>query len=393
MYYAKYREDYVEEINCELLGLLDKTNIAIWGLSEYAEKLFIYSDLIKYDVKYYVDSNRIGLFLENPICTPQDVDWDDVGAVIITSVFRHEEIERLLREEYDYKGLILKPGNPSDSKEFYRFDSRAILKINENYKQELDKNQEFYNIHKGKKCYILGNGPSINQDDLSKIDENSIVFAVNDFYRQNKNIKVDYYVAADPFYFDPHVYLSFGEGFFRGVKGLESNNKDLVYFFPIEFRDSIKRLGVNWANTHYFYANRYWDARVDNTIDLTKRIFARWAVTQYCIQIAVYMGVRSIYLLGCEETGILGIINNYLDDDYPEYAEYAYKLPDKDLTTIKDYFKKLKLSAHLSGFVNIINGYEEMNELCKSNGIKLFTCAQRTIIKSLDYCCFDDSIE
>ena len=44
----------------------------------------------------------------------------------------------------------------------------------------LAKNQELKNLHAGERCFVLGNGPSLRQVDLSLLS-NEFIFTVNNF--------------------------------------------------------------------------------------------------------------------------------------------------------------------------------------------------------------------
>ncbi|WP_222862399.1 hypothetical protein, partial [Campylobacter concisus] len=52
------------------------------------------------------------------------------------------------------------------------------------YKEVILKNINLKDKHKGKRCFILGSGPSIKSEDLKPL-KNEIVFALNNFYVHN----------------------------------------------------------------------------------------------------------------------------------------------------------------------------------------------------------------
>ena len=58
----------------------------------------------------------------------------------------------------------------------------------------------FKNIHEGETCFIIGNGPSLNSDDLEKIYKKCIpTFAFNRIYLMfdNTNWRPSYYISQD----------------------------------------------------------------------------------------------------------------------------------------------------------------------------------------------------
>ena len=64
--------------------------------------------------------------------------------------------------------------------------------------QKREKIASFHNIHKGKRCVIIGNGPSLNKLDLTKL-KNEITFGVNAIYTNMDNMGFlpTYYVVED----------------------------------------------------------------------------------------------------------------------------------------------------------------------------------------------------
>ncbi len=376
-----YMEDIVRSINTELTELNGKTRIVVWGLGEFAEKIAAYTELLNYNVLFFVDENREGSFLGRTIDKPKNILWNTIDAVLILSFNKYVEIREKLHAEYKYSGEIIRLQKFNDSKEFYKYDSRSVSLIEQQYRNELMRNQVFCDIHKGKRCYILGGGPSLKQFDLNKIND-EVVFAVNEFYLLGNVVNINYYVAADPYYWDAKVISDTKGRFFDGIKELEKNNPNIKYWFPVQFCDVMKSIGIQWNNLFYFFPGRHWDRRIDYNIDLTKRIMVRWSVIQYCIQMAVYMGIKEVFLLGCEETRIISLLNDYLDDSG---YEYAYSISEDDMKSFRNFFNEISIYNHLYGFSNILKGYGEMQELCFNNGIKLYTCAKRTLVKDVPY--------
>ena len=74
---------------------------------------------------------------------------------------------------------------------------------NKEWKNILNYNAKYKNIHKGQRCFILGNGPSLKTDDLRQL-ENEFVFSVNQIARHPdfEYIKPTYHFWADPHFFE-----------------------------------------------------------------------------------------------------------------------------------------------------------------------------------------------
>ncbi|MFA7272965.1 MAG: 6-hydroxymethylpterin diphosphokinase MptE-like protein [Crocinitomicaceae bacterium] len=144
---------------------------------------------------------------------------------------------------------------------------------------------------KGQRCFIVGNGPSLNELDLRLLkDEYS--FAVNSIFYKTKEM------GYKPTFFaveDNHI--------------IKDNLKELIdyqceyMFFPSKFKSQIgKRSYRFFANLDYsFYvsSNRFFE-KSRFSKDCAKEIFCGQTVTMINFQLAYYMGFTEIYLIGMD---------------------------------------------------------------------------------------------
>ena len=84
----------------------------------------------------------------------------------------------------------------------YRMHARGVnkaFKKNKEIRALVGSNAEFKDIHKGQRCFIVGNGPSLNDEDLSLL-ENEYVFTVNKIKDGNvKEYQYAYvYIGQEP---------------------------------------------------------------------------------------------------------------------------------------------------------------------------------------------------
>lgn len=219
-------------------------------------------------------------------------------------------------------------------------------KRNQNYKDL----QYFQSLHRGERCFILGNGPSLNQMDLSPL-RNEYTFGLNRIYLMFDRLgfETSYYVAMN----------------------------DLVIKQSIEPIKNIKcSKFINWRTRHVF-AN---DARIvflyerftpTFSRDLTNGIWGGATVTYAAIQIAYYMGFEQVILIGVdhnyETTGTphkvvvsQGADPNHFDPTYFSNG-VLWQLPDLSTSTIayrmaKDEFEtdgREVLDATIGGKLNV----------------------------------------
>ncbi|WP_277656462.1 6-hydroxymethylpterin diphosphokinase MptE-like protein [Seleniivibrio woodruffii] len=199
----------------------------------------------------------------------------------------------------------------------------------------------------GQRCFIIGNGPSLNRIDINKIkDEYS--FGVNSiFYMTERNgFRPSFYVVEDN-----HVLFD----------NLEEINKyDVDYkFFPSFYKNVIK----NDQNVLFFNMNRgFYDEVSPNfciprfSTNCDKRIYAGQSVTIINLQLAFYMGFTEVYLIGMDfeykvtKKDIVSQGNDILsteDDDQnhfdPRYFGAGKKWHDPKLENVLVSYKFCKI--------------------------------------------------
>lgn len=152
-------------------------------------------------------------------------------------------------------------------------------------------NRRFKNIHKGERCFIIGLGPSLVSTDLNLLND-EVIFAVNKYCWSAwaKKIKPKYYVLMDTAFFSwqknitSEIFKTFPESqYFINIKAKKAfqNTKGLPRFI------------------NYIYAKKIqYSSYVQ--CDPSKNMTASMNVINTTIQIAMYMGFSSIYLLGCD---------------------------------------------------------------------------------------------
>lgn len=142
------------------------------------------------------------------------------------------------------------------------------------------------NIHLNKRCFIIGNGPSLTAKDLDKL-KNEITFAFNRIYYifDETDWRPTYYCSED----DKTIFKSKEE-----INNLKIDNK----FFPVNFPWDYK---IHFKNAKY-YIFKFGDRNVEPKFseDIVKGIYWGNTVAYTAIQMAVYMGIKEIYLLGVD---------------------------------------------------------------------------------------------
>lgn len=176
--------------------------------------------------------------------------------------------------------------------------------------------KKLHNKHSGESCFIIGNGPSLSVDDLNILKEKNIdTFAVNRIYKifPQTNWRPTYYVNTD------YVLI---KDCIDEVNKIEAREK----FIPLQNK---YYHGINVSKATYFFRNdiRSNDQPEGFSLDCTNQVNVRGTVTIDCIQLAMHLGYKNIYLLGIDhnfdkiitENGEVIVdtsVNNYFCEDY-----------------------------------------------------------------------------
>jgi hypothetical protein len=197
---------------------------------------------------------------------------------------------------------------------------------------------------KGKRCFILGNGPSLNKCDLSLL-ENEYSFGVNGIFYKTEEMgyKPTFYVVEDS-----HVIKDNFE---------KINEFDVPYkFFPVNYKSYIS----NKKNVLFFKMNEgFYISHSPNfsvprfSADMSKDIFCGQSVTMLNFQIAYYLGFTEIYLIGMDfsydipDTATVNgndIVSN--EDDvnhfHPDYFGKGKTWHDPHLDRVLNSYKMMK---------------------------------------------------
>lgn len=258
-------------------------------------------------------------------------------------------------------------------KEMYdtlRYDVKGYL----TEKQIIDKNTYgkialFKNQYKGKKCVLIGSGPSLTFEDLTVLSKSDVVtIACNSLFKAYEftSWRADLYCIADSGVFDT-----------VGAKALEEQQGKPLFVSEAVYKeldDEIKqkvypvrvRRNATYPQKRKFSGNagRY--------------MYRFGSVLYFMIQLAVYLGFDEIYLLGCD-------------------CNYSYtKMEDGSIkkTGDRDYFMKgyEDRTAHqpFNQFDIVMPDYDEARRYSNKHGVKIFNATRGGKLESFIRVDFDE---
>ena len=223
---------------------------------------------------------------------------------------------------------------------------------------------KYRNLHKNRKAFILGNGPSLNIHDINKLN-NQITFATNKIYLlfNDTTWRPTYYFVEDSLVFSQNYD--------------EINNiKGTVKFFPTFTQDSNKTIGDG-----IYYKLHQRDHKKEFPQISTNALYGfHWGATVVysMIQMALYMGITEIYLLGIDfsfdlpqdqkKSNELEIISegevNHFHKDYRKPGEKWHR-PELDTQQLafkkaKDFCNSIGISIYNSSRSSKLDVFEKI---------------------------------
>ncbi|NPD15517.1 DUF115 domain-containing protein [Xinfangfangia sp. D13-10-4-6] len=184
----------------------------------------------------------------------------------------------------------------------------------------------FYNRYQGERCFIIGNGPSLNRHDLSLL-EGEFSFGVNSFYYKTREtgFMPTFYVVEDSSVMKENV---------EEIKAFDAPFK----FFPTIYRRFIPPA----PNTYFFEMNRsFYEKSSPNYVvprfstDASKVLYCGQSVTYINLQLAFFMGFTEVHLIGMD-------FDYIIPDSHKRTGDVLLSDTDDPNHFHKDYFGKGK---------------------------------------------------
>ena len=169
----------------------------------------------------------------------------------------------------------------------------AYLRLEETAQQYATKQrlEKLKGTHSGERCFIVGNGPSLNKLDLSLLKDEVSIGVNGIFYKtEETGFSPTYYVVEDSSVMKENI---------RRIIDVKARLK----FFPSTYN----KLHPLEDNVNFFVMNRgYYEPKSPNycvprfSTDFAECAFVGQSVTYINLQLAFYLGFTEIYLIGMD---------------------------------------------------------------------------------------------
>lgn len=164
------------------------------------------------------------------------------------------------------------------------------------------------NVHSGKRCFIIGNGPSLRQTDMTRL-KNEYTFGLN------------------------RIYLLYPEMGFATTFLVAVNDLVLEQCAPDMQAAAVEKL-ITWRSRYWFrpdpaitYVDTDFTGEEEFCYGITGRIFEAFTVTNVALQLAFQMGFSEVVLIGVDHNYVTqGAANQAVvsEGDDPNHFSASY---------------------------------------------------------------------
>lgn len=226
---------------------------------------------------------------------------------------------------------------------------------------------DFKDIHKGKRCFIIGNGPSLQMADLERL-KNEITFGMNKIYLafDQTSWRPTYYLAQD---------IIMVPQFAADIDNCDVN----VKFIPNDLKNCF-----SFSTKKNFFLNHMRSINDGYPIafssDCSEVTYEGCTVTYTSLQMAAFMGFSEIYLLGVDmsysiQNGIDGL----------------------EINDVKDYFIDNYIATNEDRYVPTIqyslNSYATAKQACEALNIKIYNATRGGKLEVFERVNFDNILK
>ena len=242
----------------------------------------------------------------------------------------------------------------------------------------LRQNKKIKNLYKNKKIFILTSGPSINNLDLNKIQDDLIITV-------NRGYKHPLFKKFSPIY---HLFvdnkLEKGEWDLNWLKEIkELSPKTTILLNARWIRNKALRNFVreNNINCNFIYPELYpTRLKFFRNFDNLTSISLSMGVVGSAVLLAIYLGAKKIVILGKDSNGLL---YEMLKKDSHFYGVND----DNNKKKIADYCIDLFL---MSCSLRMWNNFAD---ICKNKAVKIYNASKYSLLESFEKISFEDSLK
>ncbi len=245
---------------------------------------------------------------------------------------------------------------------------KYILIDNFKYRKVLRNNKHLKNIHKGERCFIVLNGPSINKLDLTKL-KNEYTFCSNYFYMSEHidSINPNYYCICDS--------ATFSDDRIEKVHDIFNKCGSATFILN---KNAIEKLSQEEKKKSFFVYGMHMPSlfKIRNNLAGISSSFTN--VSMFCILCASYMGFENIYVLGNDFAPGAGLTHCYGNLELEKETNEVYRI--KNRVNLCTFYWSYYLAQAQSFYTE---------KFTKKYGVKIYNVNPESYVRAYDFADYD----
>lgn len=261
--------------------------------------------------------------------------------------------------------------------------TRGYREVEKRRQPELQENLVFNGSGVKKRCFIIGNGPSINDLDFSRFAKED-VFTMNQISRNPRfaQLKPNYHFWADPYFFteDENHGVGISNDLLNNMLQVARCNKEIKCIATAPPGNGVIRELAKETKVYSYVSFGGMESYSNQgALGLDHPGPGFNNVMQYAIYSALCMGYQSIYLLGSEQTSLLTVLETKLDG-YAHTENYGYIVnPAESDRMIKNY-QRSSVSVFLHEHAKMFDDFDRLNQMAIRQGSRIYLCTEKSLI-------------
>lgn len=257
-------------------------------------------------------------------------------------------------------GLLIKTSNQLIKLSNY-IDSVDLTK--EKYKAIIMRNKVLENCHRGRRCFIIGNGPSLTTQDISYL-KNELTFVVSGFYKHPivNQWQPKYYCFADPVFYDGSEQM---QKFFMDLNDHIYSSTFIVPLPGMEI--FLGKYQLPKERTYFILPKGKLANRLKRLPDFCKAIPGVLNSAQLPIMAAMYMGCSPIYLIGLDHDWMT---HRNMDRHFYSETTVSGHPVATGRTDVISY------QSDLAGNLDVWNGYINLKKVADQHNIQIINATK-----------------
>lgn len=233
-------------------------------------------------------------------------------------------------------------------------------------KSTIEELKKYKGKYKGKRCFVIGNGPSLRIEDLDAIRVNEdLSFGCNRIY-----------VLFDRTEWRPSFYINQDPRVIRGcISEIRAMDQRQIKFMKAMGKKEYEVDGAIYFDFVIRFGKKKLPKFSDNP---EKELYNGYTVTYAAVQLAAYMGFKEIYLLGCD--------CSYSADNQSKQTISQESYPDERMYDPS----KVGMPPDIAYMFSM---YEVCKQYCEERGIKIYNATRGGKLEVFERVNFDSLMQ